>query len=170
MNYQRGFILPGMPHPYFLLAAGIAIVVSFGLGYWRGWASGMENYYEYKGQVEAANAQAAAENQRKMADAIAVARRATEGWETAERELAKRGNVIRVQPPRCPKVPAVPNTGGEAHGASKESGSSTDGATAPEPKTIGVEECEARVNFAVEDAAKVLWLQDYIVNLPEATK
>jgi hypothetical protein len=166
MRHQRGFILPGLPNPYFLLAAGIAIAVSFGLGYWRGWSSGMENYYEFKGRVEAANEQVKDENERKLADATAVAKRATDGWETALRELDQRGRVIRVQPARCPKVPAVPNAGGQAHVAAEERAADPAG----NETAISVEQCETVANNAVEDAAKVLWLQDFIVKQHEATK
>lgn len=63
MIYQRGFILP---NPYFLAAAGIALVVSFSLGYMKGLSNGLEQLAEYKSKVEAASAKADAANEARI--------------------------------------------------------------------------------------------------------
>ena len=157
---QRGFILP---NPYFLLAAGIAIAVSFGLGYWRGWQSGMENYYEFKADVEQAQESIRLDTERKMAAALQINERATAGWKSALVELDRAGR-IRVQPVRCPAImPTVPAATSRTDGPAVE--------YRPDPlDSITIEQCEIRVNNAVRDAVQVVHLQDFINRMHEATK
>lgn len=159
---QRGFILPGLPNPYFLLAAGIAIAVSFGAGYWRGWSSGMEKYYEFEGRVKAENEQIRIDNERKLAAMGLVQRRTEDGWRTALAELQR--NRIRVQPIRCQgAVPGVPAPAGRPDEAAAE--------LRPDPAiSITVDQCEARVNAAANDAAQVVWIQQWIKDRHEASK
>jgi hypothetical protein len=154
---QRGFILP---NPYFLLAAGITLAVSFGAGYWRGWSSGMEKYYAFKSDVETQQEAVRMENDRKLAAMAVVQRRTEDGWRTAIDELQR--NRIRVQPVRCPGVmPTIPAAVERPDAAPVESGLGS---------TISVTECEGRVNNAANDAAHVIWLQHWIKQQHEASK
>ena len=150
-RYQRGFLLPGMPNPYFLLAAGIAIAVSFGLGYWRGWTSGVEKYYEFRTKVETEMGVLQAENERKQREAKAVADRAVIDLAAALDELGRRPRIVRVQPVRCPgAVPAVPETPEGIPGL--PAGEQGSGAV----RTITAEECEARINAG---HGNVIWIE-----------
>lgn len=154
MNYQRGFFIPGLPNPYFLLAAGVAIAVAAGMGYWRGWSSGMQSYYELKGQVEAQNEANRIDMERKLNEAKRINEAANQGWANAEKELAalrKRGPVIRVQRLACQAgMPAI-------------SGASTKSEELPIPESgsagpgieITADQCEARINGALAD---VVWI------------
>lgn len=150
---QKGFILP---NPYMIMGAAAVVVVAFGLGYWKGWSSGMENYYEFKSQVEAANEQIRIDTEKKL-DELAELQRVTEAnWRIALDTL--RNRPIRVRN-NCGtgEMPSIPTPTGRPD-------------EAPAQLVISTGECETVANNAVFDAAQVLHLQAFIKQQHEVTK
>jgi hypothetical protein len=166
MIYQRGFIIPGLPSPYMLLAAGIAIAVSFGLGYWKGYGNGISKYFEFKANVEQAQETLRLEHERRVTEMARINREAVEGWQQAAADLdalRKRGPIIRVLPGQCPPslVSDIPKPSAGTDGPAKESG--------PDPAlTLTVEQCEARINIAIDDTVRFTHLQAWVLKQVEA--
>ena len=165
MNYQRGFILPS---PYMLLAAGIAIAVSFGLGYWKGYGNGISKYYEFKANVEQAQESLRIEHERRVLEMGRINTEALSRWKQAAADLdalRSRGPIIRVQPAKCPggAVSAIPQPATGASATAEES--------RPDPAlTLTVEQCEARINVAIDDAVRFMHLQAWVLKQVEASK
>jgi hypothetical protein len=150
---QRGFLTLGTA-PW-LIAAVCAVTAVLFFNLYQG---KVDEFANYKSAVESAQEQVRLENERKVADLVAVNTRLDAGWSDALDDL-RSVSAIRVRKPNCstgalPDVPAAP--------------SEPDAATAE--REIGAEQCEAIANNAVTDAAHVMWLQHFINEQHKATK
>ncbi len=157
MIYQRGFILPGLPNPYLLAAAGIALVVSFSLGYMKGLANGLEQLADYKSEVAAAQAEIRAENNRKAQEREVAHADTVQGYDAALGVLARSGNqrINRLQREASNRatLPLVAES------------SRIPDATSDQLR-VDTGSCEAELvaleGRSVADATQVIWLQEYI--------
>ena len=141
-----------IPLQYQAIGAVVIAIVAFFLGR----ENGLEKYYELQSALELERASAEAR-------ARDVNARTAEGWSAAVDYWRRNPRIVRVQSPNCP-LP-VPAATGLTAPTSAESGL---GAT-PDV-VITVEQCEARINAAVLDAAQLTILQDWIKQQHEASK
>lgn len=157
-----------VPPPYLYAGLAVVLLATHGIAYHKGWQSGMETYYAFKSEVDAANARIAAENERARQEQERIADETRKGWLAAV-EYWKRhgGRTVRVQPQPCvpgvPGVQAVPATGPDTDAPPAEQGLGS-------PVDVAVEQCEARLNNAVLDAAQVIHLQHWIKLQYEASR
>ena len=152
---QRGFV---MPSPL-MLVGGVAL--AFGIStllFWRLYNGAIDDLATYRAQVEAAQEQVRLENERKHQELMAVNVRLESGWSNALDELRARPALIRVRPNSCPgAVPSVPTPTAVPNEAAPVD-------------TISAEQCAAFLHDGIQDAAQVMWLQDWIKQAVEATK
>ena len=134
-----------------IAAVGIAIITFF-----IGRENGLSKYYDLQSAVELERAAAEARAEAINADTA-------KGWAAAVDYWRRNPRIVRVQSPNCP-LP-VPNTTGLTTGASEEP---RFGATSD--VVLTVEQCEARINAAVLDAAQLTILQAWIKQQHEAAK
>lgn len=161
---QRGFILPSP----LMLVGGVAL--AFGIStlmFWRLYAATNAEYQTFRATVVAQQeAFESAQNRRLVAMAKENERNA-KGWTAANAALARRPPV-RVQSDcgaRGLSSPASPGLRLDA--AATQSGVGSTGATSPE---VSVSQAEQIIEKGVKDAARVLWLQDYIESMREQYK
>ena len=158
---NRGFILPSP----LMLVGGVAL--AFGittLMFWRLYSGTLSEYQTFRAGVEQAQEQNEIEYRRKLDRMAEEYARTQESWQSALAVLAAKRSAahIRVQPDSDKgRVSAVSITAGKSDAATPE--------LLADP-SISVAECEVRVNNAVQDAAQVVHLQDFIVKQREASK
>lgn len=143
-----------IPLPYKLAIVGVALVGTFFLGYTKG----LEKYHEYRANVASEMELLKLDNQRKLEAMQAVADKAGTDYRLARAEFDRLGRVIRVQPTTCQGL--LPTAPTAASGLD---------ATA-EARTIDPAQCEAYLNAGIEDAAKLMHLQQFLIDQHEAAK
>jgi len=151
--------------PYTYMAGVAILLASHGFVYFKGREHGLEQYYQFRANVESQMEALRSENAERVAAMADTAKHAADGWEAARAELARRPTVIRVQPSSCP---------GEMPGLSAAS-TSVAGLQASESglgaaRTITVEECEARVNGSISDAIWIETVKQLTSDWHEASK
>ena len=142
--------------PYTYMAGVAILLISHGYVYFKGRESGLEKYYEYRTAVESQMESVRVENAQKLAAMEQVARTAESGWESARTALANRP--VRVRD----------NCGAGGLSALPTSAQGLD-ATAS-LGTIDSGQCETYLNAGIEDAAKLMHLQQWITDTHEASK
>jgi hypothetical protein len=154
---QRGFILPSPT----LIASGAAIM--FGIAammFFNLYKGALNDFAVFRAQVEATNNAIAAENARRVAEAIASRDANAAGLAAARVELGKRPPVIRVQSDCGARImQAAPAARQVADAGASER---TPSPAAPETTTLSVAEAETAIGRGIDDAITVYWLQDYI--------
>ncbi len=157
---QRGFFIPS---PMMFLGGAAIVMGITTILFYNLYRGAVNDYANFKASVEQAQEQIRIENERKIAELTELNRQSKAGWDDALAALSKRPP-IRVQPVRCPSsMPTVSFAPTGTDGPAKE--------PQPDPaRYITIEQCEAIANNAIEDALKVVSLQDWIRKAREATK
>ena len=149
---QQGFVLPSPLLIVTLIAIALGAMAAI---FWSLYQGALDDYREFKISVEVQQENIRIANEHKLALSEARTAEADAGWKAALALLGKRGP-IRVRPDICPgTVPTVPVAAARVDEAAPELRSDP-------VVSITVEQCEARVNAAVVDAAQVTWLQHWI--------
>lgn len=154
------FITRLIPAPYLLAGIAAVLAVTHGFAYFQGRQSGKETYYEFKAKVDAANMRLALQSEHRQREQERIDQTTRQGWVAAV-DYWRGHPVVRVQRPRCAGgVPGVSVTPREPDETAPQSG--------PGPlRDVTVEECEARLNDAVLDAAQVVHLQQFVLRQHE---
>lgn len=145
--------------------AAVVVVGIAAAGYVKGYGHGTEKLVEFKTQVAAASAKAEADAEALRAEQQRILADTARGWSAAVDWHRAHPRTVRVlSPAQCylPQAGAVPATPAEPDARPVEHGSGAVELTA--------EQCEARINAAVLDAAQVVWLRDFIHQQHEASK
>ena len=145
-----------IPTQYMVIGAVGLACLTGGIGYIKGRESGLEKYYEYRTAVESQMESVRAENEQKLAAMEQVARTAESGWNSARTALANRP--VRVRD-NCGAGGLSPlPTSAQGLDATASLG------------TIDPGQCETYLNAGIEDAAKLMHLQQWITDTHEASK
>ncbi len=146
-----------IPLPYKLGIAAVAVAVLTAAAYFKGREAGLERYYEFKSEVEAANATVAAENERKMEEARANTGLVAEAYSRHSADI-ERTYVSRLRQARshCATVPLV-----------AASASLPDAGVADErpPAESYEATCERLERDCAKTTLMVYGLQDYIIGV-----
>ncbi len=156
-------VLSLIPLPYKLAAVAIAALALFGFGYWKGYQNEHDKFVTFKSAVEQAQEQIRIENERKLAALNDLSDRYERDLRSAHVALADKR--VRVSN-NCGQggVQAVPaHAGGLAQLPQQESGLGSG-------RSITAQECEKRINWAVEDAAMIEWYKSWDIDRIEATQ
>jgi hypothetical protein len=145
-----------IPTQYMVIGAVGLACLTGGIGYIKGRESGLEKYHEYRAAVESEMESVRVENEQKLAAMEQVARTAESGWNSARTALANRP--VRVRD----------NCGAGGLSALPTSAQGLD-ATAS-LGAIDSGQCETYLNAGIEDAAKLMHLQQWITDTHEASK
>jgi hypothetical protein len=149
---QRGFLtLDSAP---WLIAAVCAVTAVLFFQLYNGVTN---EYAKFRTDVESQMEIVRIENEQRLAAMADVAHHATEGWESARAALAARPRI---------RVSNNCSAGGLSANATAAPGLD---ATA-EAGTIDPAQCEAYLNAGIEDAAKLMHLQQWITDTHEASK
>ena len=164
MNFD---MVRAIPTPYMLMGIAALIVAAVGFGYVKGINHEADRHTEYVRQVTEANAKLEAENARIKRETKRINQETTTGWAAAVDHLRSRP-AIRVRgadchPAESRTLPASPR---ESESDARERGL---GAERSETTEIPFEQCAARLNNAVKDAAQVMWLLDWAAGVREAS-
>lgn len=161
------------------LQAMVVVVIGVALAaYFLGREHGLSKYYDYKSAVEAEEAGRALETARTIETMVRATQWASDGWSAARADLARRP-VVRVRDvcqEKVPAAPAVPAAPGQLDEAAAEPRPGSQGVFTPiEPPSsteivLTVEQCEARVTNAIQDAAQLIWLQDWVTQMRGSSK
>lgn len=154
-----------MINPYVIGLAALTLIASFGLGYIQGKEHGLVQYYELRANVETQTAKLQADADQARADSERITADVSTAWSNALDYHRDNPRIVRVQSPasRCEAGlrPDTP-TAFKPDAAAAQSG--LDPAI-----NVAAEECEARLNNAVLDAAMVLHLQHWINEMHEVS-
>ena len=150
-----GFFLPTQ----MLLIGGLALLLTVGFGaYFKGKEHGLREYYDYKAKITAQFEELEKEHEQRKLVSERITADVSHAWATSLDWYKRNPRTVRVHADSCPTglrpLPA-PTFGPVERPIEPGLGASADVA-------ISVEECEARVNNAVLDAAQVLHLVDWI--------
>ena len=146
-----------IPTQYMVIGAVGLACLTCGIGYIKGRESGLEKYYEYRTAVESQMESVRVENEQKLAAMEQVARTAESGWNSARTALANRPVRVRDTCSGAGILPTVP-TAASGIDATASIG------------TIDSGQCETYLNAGIEDAAKLMHLQQWITDTHEASK
>lgn len=160
-------LVRALPALWMWLALAALIVAAGGAGYVRGIRSEADRHAEYIEQITAANGKLEAENARIKRESKRIDAETAAGWAAAV-DRQRRTPAVRVRGADCSPATlrAVPGRTGSAEPAAGERGS---GPGRDAPQEVPVEQCESRLNRAVEDAARVMWLLDWAAKQREAS-
>ena len=161
-------LVRAIPTQYMLLGMAALIAASVGFGYVKGVNHEADRHTEYVRQVTEANARLEADNARIKRETKRINQETTTGWAAAVDHLRSRP-AIRVRGADCHPAEsrALPASPRDPESDARERGSS---AQRSAPTEIPLEQCEARLNNAVKDAAQVMWLLDWAAGQREATE
>lgn len=156
-----------LPALWMWLALAALIVAAGGAGYVRGIRSEADRHAEYIEQITAASTKLEAENARIKRESKRITMETAAGWAAAV-DRQRRTPTVRVLGADCSPatLPAIPGSTGIPEPAAVERGP---GPGRDAPQEIPVEQCESRLNRAVEDAAQVMWLLDWAASQREAS-
>lgn len=142
-----------LPWRYIALAGVLGATHMY--AYVQGSNSVEKEYEAYKTQVARAASLAEAENARKLSAVATAAQRASDGWAAARAALDRSKHVVRVRAGSCAGgVPSVPTDAG-----------GLDAVRVEEPVVgteVSVAECETRLGYAVDDAAYIEWVKQWV--------
>ena len=162
-------LVRAIPTQYMLLGIAALVAASVGFGYVKGVNHEADRHTEYVRQVTEANAKLEAENARIKRETKRINKETTAGWAAAVDHLRSRP-AIRVRggadchPAESRTLPASPQ---ESEPDARERGP---GPERSAPTEIPLEQCAARLNNAVKDAAQVMWLLDWAAGVREASQ
>ena len=159
-------LVRAIPTQYMLLGIAALVAASAGFGYVKGIDHEADRHTEYVRQVTEANAKMEAENARIKRETKRINKETTAGWAAAVDHL--RRNPVSVRGADCgaAESAAVSASAGRPEPDAAERGLGTGSGA---PIEIPAEQCEARLNNAVNDAAQVMWLLDWAAAQREAT-
>ena len=160
---QRGFVLPS---PTMLMAAviiGLSISNVIFVSLYRSTAN---EYSDFKTRVASESELLRSENERKLQAVTTVHRQVEHDYAQARAALAAGPRVVRVRD-TCSGTGILPgvsaNAGIIAQLPVEESGLGSE-------RVITAEECEARINWAAEDAMTIEWMKYHDNQAHEASK
>ena len=160
--YQRGFVLPS---PTMIMAAVIIGLSISNLLFFNLYRSTANEHAQFKADVSAAQEAVRLDNERKLQEVTAVHRQVEHDYAKARAALAAGSRVVRVRE-SCSGtgiLPGVPTAALKPDAAAVEP-------TLSASVSITAEECEQVANDAVMDAAKLAWLQAWVISTHEASK
>ena len=161
MFSQRGFVLPS---PTAIMAGVIIALTLSNILFIKLYEGAKDDLRTYQSAVEQAQKQVEADNERLANDQERILAEYGKRWadSVAYRESHP---LVRVLHAECgvPESPALSASSGEITGAASQLGLSGE-------MVIAAAECERRLNWAAEDAAKVILLQDWATRQHEASK
>lgn len=160
-------LVKALPTSYMCLGLAAMVAAGAGFGYVKGIEHESARHTEYVRQVTEANAKLEAENARIKREQKRINEETAAGWAAAVDHL-RRHPAVRVRGPDCgpAEVRAVSGGAGEPEPDAGERGP---GAGLRPPVEVSIEQCEARLARAVEDAAQVMWLLDWAAGQREAS-
>jgi hypothetical protein len=160
-------LVRAIPTQYMLIGIAALVAASMGFGYVKGMTHEADRHTEYVRQVTETNARLEAENARIKRETKRINQETTTGWAAAVDHLRSRP-AIRVRGADCHPAESrtLPAGAREPEPDARERGL---GAERSETTEIPIEQCAARLNNAVKDAAQVMWLLDWAAGVREAS-
>lgn len=152
-----------IPVQYWIAIVTAIFAVGTGIGFIKGREHGLEKYYELKAVVEQKEKQATADADTARRQLEQVSTDVSNAWNRALTH-------IRNNPP----VRVLPGTRCDSTGLRAGTATIPDGVAAPDvidsSYSLTAEQCEARLNDGVADAAQLYHLQEWLRGAREAAK
>ena len=149
--------------PTFWLGAGVALFATTTALFLNLYKGAVDELYQFRHEVEAAQKVVRNETDRKLAAAVATNNRLAADYGAAVDALRRRP-AVRVLKGYCDSHPgtAVSTAPAVVDGKAEE--------LRPDSTVVAADQCESRLNAAVDDALQVVYLQDWIKSQHEVTK
>ncbi len=160
-------LVRALPAVWMWVALAALVAAAAGTGFVSGIRSEADRHAEYDKELTAENAKLEAENVRIKRESKRINVETAAGWAVAV-DRQRRAPAVRLRWADCSPATlrAIPGSTGSPEPAAVERGP---GPGRDAPQEIPVEQCESRLNRAVEDAAQVMWLLDWAAAQREAS-